>query len=257
MRQNTIALLALFVALSGTAFAAANVVLPKNSVGTKQLKKNAVTTPKIKNGAVTGAKIKLSSLGKVPSAANADHSTAADSATNATNATNAANANTLGGLLPSAFLGAANARADGFASSADIDNFTSSTYTNIAAKTFTAPVAGFIFVVGTVSTEDDLSFAGRGDLFYRLARDGTGLTNDLFYHEIASDSGTNITGTSGAASAVVPVTAGSHTVSLQAREAGTGDFILGRDISVIFVPNGSASTIPFAPSGSGPSPQSR
>ena len=45
---------------------AANVVLPKNSVGTKQLKKNAVTTPKIRNGAVTGAKIKLSPLGKVP-----------------------------------------------------------------------------------------------------------------------------------------------------------------------------------------------
>jgi hypothetical protein len=99
VRQNTIALLALFVALSGTTFAAANVVLPKNSVGAKQLKKNAVTTPKIKNGAVTGAKIKngtitggkisLSTLGKVPSAANADHATSAGSATTAGHATTA------------------------------------------------------------------------------------------------------------------------------------------------------------------------
>jgi hypothetical protein len=122
LRRNTIALLALFVALSGTTYAAANIVLPKNSVGTKQLKKNAVTSPKIKNNTVTGADVKESSLGKVPSARNADHATSADSATNATNATNAANAahattatsatsatsagnaNTLGGLGPSAFV---------------------------------------------------------------------------------------------------------------------------------------------------------
>jgi hypothetical protein len=113
LRRNTIALLALFVALSGTTYAAANVVLPKNSVGAKQLKKNAVTTPKIKNHAVTGAKIKLSSLGKVPSAANADqaaHATNADSATNATHATsadsatNATNSAQLGGVAAANYL---------------------------------------------------------------------------------------------------------------------------------------------------------
>jgi hypothetical protein len=101
LRRNTIALLALFVALSGTTFAAANVVLPKNSVGAKQLKKNAVTTPKIKNHAVTGTKIKLSSLGKVPSAANADHATASDSATNAASAADAAK---LGGVSASSYV---------------------------------------------------------------------------------------------------------------------------------------------------------
>ena len=46
-----IALIALFVALGGTSFAAIN-ALPKNSVGAKQLKKNAVTGVKIKNKAV-------------------------------------------------------------------------------------------------------------------------------------------------------------------------------------------------------------
>jgi hypothetical protein len=79
VRGNTIALLALFVALGGTTYAAT--ALPKNSVGPKQLKKNAVTNPKIANGAVTGAKIANntvkgadvleSSLGNVPSATNA------------------------------------------------------------------------------------------------------------------------------------------------------------------------------------------
>jgi hypothetical protein len=55
-----VALLALFVALGGISWAA--VSLPRNSVGTKQLKKNAVTAPKIKRGAVTSAKVRNGSL---------------------------------------------------------------------------------------------------------------------------------------------------------------------------------------------------
>jgi hypothetical protein len=50
-----VAVVALFVALGGTTYAATS--LPKNSVGAKQLKKNAVTGTKIKNGAVTKTKI--------------------------------------------------------------------------------------------------------------------------------------------------------------------------------------------------------
>jgi len=44
--SNLVALLALFIALGGAAYAATQ--LPKNSVGTKQLKKGAVTKAKIK-----------------------------------------------------------------------------------------------------------------------------------------------------------------------------------------------------------------
>ena len=47
VRANLVAYLALFVALGGTSVAASNVLLPKNSVGTLQLKKGAVTKPKI------------------------------------------------------------------------------------------------------------------------------------------------------------------------------------------------------------------
>jgi hypothetical protein len=83
-----VALIALFVALGGTSYAA--IKLPKNSVGPKQLKNNAVTGSKIKNGAVTAAKINTSGL-TVP---NATHATSADSATNATNATHATSATT-------------------------------------------------------------------------------------------------------------------------------------------------------------------
>ncbi len=89
-----IALIALFVALGGTSYAAIN-ALPKNSVGTKQLKKNAVTGVKIKNKAVTASKINTSGL-TVP---NAVHATSADSATSATTAGSAAPSGAAGGAL--------------------------------------------------------------------------------------------------------------------------------------------------------------
>jgi hypothetical protein len=91
IQRHGIALLALFVALGGTTYAA--VGLPANSVGTKQLQRGAVTRVKIRNNAVNGVKIANNSitgadiaeatLGKVPSAARAD---AAVSATHATTA---------------------------------------------------------------------------------------------------------------------------------------------------------------------------
>ena len=62
---NVVATLALFIALVGASYAA--VELPKNSVGTKQLKKNAVTGVKVKNGSLSDADI-----GTVTSAVHAD-----------------------------------------------------------------------------------------------------------------------------------------------------------------------------------------
>lgn len=72
---NVVSVLALFVALGGSAYA---FHLGKNSVGSKQLKKNAVVTAKVKNEAITAAKIKkgtltgaqinASTLGTVPTA---------------------------------------------------------------------------------------------------------------------------------------------------------------------------------------------
>src|SRR2546421_10114745 len=56
VRSHLLMLVAVLTVLGGSAWAA--VTLPKNAVGTKQLKNGAVTGAKIKNGAVTGAKIK-------------------------------------------------------------------------------------------------------------------------------------------------------------------------------------------------------
>jgi hypothetical protein len=49
LRRHHVGLLALFMAMSGTAYAA---TLPRNSVGTAQLKANAVTSAKVKNGSL-------------------------------------------------------------------------------------------------------------------------------------------------------------------------------------------------------------
>ena len=47
---NVMATVAVFVALGGSAYAAAS--LPRNSVGPRQLKKNAVRASKVKNGSL-------------------------------------------------------------------------------------------------------------------------------------------------------------------------------------------------------------
>jgi hypothetical protein len=98
-----VSVIALVVALGGTSYAA--FTLPKNSVGTKQLKDEAVTgtkiksraitSTKIKNGAVTKAKLNLTGV-VAPSALQANHANRADSA---------ANADTLGGQPATAYLG--------------------------------------------------------------------------------------------------------------------------------------------------------
>ena len=75
---NVVATLALVLALGGVSYAA--VKLPKNSVGTKQIKKNAVTGAKVKKHTLTGKDINLKKLGTVPSARSAK---TADTATSA------------------------------------------------------------------------------------------------------------------------------------------------------------------------------
>lgn len=120
-----VALIALFVALGGTSYAAFKI--PRNSVGTAQLKAGSVSNGKIRNGAVSAAKINPTGL-TVPkavdakhadsatSASTAEHATSADKASDASHATtarsattadhaatadSATNASAVGGLTPS------------------------------------------------------------------------------------------------------------------------------------------------------------
>src|ERR1700712_4670932 len=83
---TVVATLALFIALAGGTAVAAKQLLPKNSVGTRQIKNNAITGAKVKDGAITGSKLALSSLGTVPNAAHAVSATTAGTATTASDA---------------------------------------------------------------------------------------------------------------------------------------------------------------------------
>jgi len=105
--SNVMATIAIFVALGGASYAA--VGLPRDSVGSKQIRDQAVGTAKIRDGAVTGSKVDLSSLGTVP---NASHATNADFALQAKlagtanfagKAQSAGDSNELGGQPPVAF----------------------------------------------------------------------------------------------------------------------------------------------------------
>lgn len=259
LRGNTIALIALFLALGGTTYAA--VSLPANSVGAKQLKKNAVINKKIKANAVTGGKVKNDSLtgadvvegslGTVPSATNATHATSADSATNATNATTAANANKLGGLAANQLVRATAASAgntdDPCGGGAINANFQGAAFTNLVSKAVTAPVAGVLVITGRIASEFS-SGTGPGTirLLGRLAVDGaqSGPQSETSLSNTSASCGE---GRTLAMTTAVAVTAGNHTVAVQAKKstttAGTGGAYIGNAaFSTVFVPFGNAGT---------------
>ena len=78
-----VSVIALSVALGGTSYAA--IVLPANSVGTKQIKKNAVTTAKVKDGSLLRADFGAGQL--PPGATGATGATGPKGDTGATGAT--------------------------------------------------------------------------------------------------------------------------------------------------------------------------
>ena len=105
IRSNVVGYVALFVAMSGSAYAVNGPAPGTNSVGTadiinKEVKRqdvalDAINSSRVAPDTITGADIQESSLGQVPSANTANsaaNATNADHATNATNADNATNA---------------------------------------------------------------------------------------------------------------------------------------------------------------------
>lgn len=206
-----VAFIALLFSLGGTSYAA--IVLPANSVGAKQLKKSSVTNPKIKAGAVTSAKVKdgsltgadilESSLGKVPSATNAD------------------NATTLGGYAASSL--ARVAVAQGLA-----DVTSGSGVVSVATVTITAPASGFVLVNGYVEAE-----GGTGRFFVRVWDDSNGHTSG-YYNGVTVSGGLVTAGNEW----VFPVTEGSRSFSVKAEES-TATFVGFGTITAVFIPFGS------------------
>jgi hypothetical protein len=92
---NVMSVIAVFIALGGTGYAA--VKLPKNSVGSKELKSNAVSSSKVKNGSLTKSDFRASDLPVGPAGAQGAQGPQGlqglkgDPGTNGTNGTNGAN----------------------------------------------------------------------------------------------------------------------------------------------------------------------
>ncbi|HST15076.1 MAG TPA: hypothetical protein VLJ44_09535 [Gaiellaceae bacterium] len=109
---TVIALIALFVSLGGTTYAA--IKLPANSVGTRQIRDgavanrdlhtHAVNAAKVADNSLTGTQINSSTLGTVPSSTHAINADRAAIATRAANADHATNSDQLAGSPASTYL---------------------------------------------------------------------------------------------------------------------------------------------------------
>lgn len=111
--------------------------------------------------------------------------------------------------------------------------------TSVASKAFTTP-AGYLQITGGLDANDDEEIIdpARGALVVFLAIDGNLIDNARFL-EFQSEGG----GDNASLSAVVPVTAGPHTIDLVAFEDGTGSVVYARDLSAVYTPAGSANAV--------------
>jgi hypothetical protein len=221
-----IACLALFVALGGVGYAAATIgsaSVIDNSLRSKDFRNNDLRGKDVRTNTLKGGDILESSLGKVPSAANADsaataaHATSADSATNATTATNAANADTVGGIGPDA-LTIGRYVNDGCEPGG--------AFANCASVVLPMPRAGRVLVTagGQWNSDDAAGSSVRGQC--RINRDGTSITLPSHEGSLAHQTDNNQQQAMTAITLVTdPLPAGDHTFTVAcSEEAGDIDF---------------------------------
>jgi hypothetical protein len=197
--SNVVAVLALFLALGGGAYATVELKkLKANSVGTKQLKNNAVKSAKVADNSLTGSDLDESTLGKVPSAASAD------------------NAAKLGGQDASAYLSAASSGFD-----ANQCNPSSSTLVDCTSTTLDLPHPGQVLLV---AAGGEVGVAGDGSGSCQFRIDGNLSTvpevipggSTLDHYQSFYQNGFSVT------SVTDSLNAGSHTFALACSQS-TGD----------------------------------
>jgi hypothetical protein len=211
-----IACLALFVALGGVGYAAATIgsaAIVDNSIRSKDVRNNNLRGKDVRANTLKGTDINESSLGKVPSAANADssaHAANADNATNATNATtaqNAGNADTVGGIGPDALtigrsaLGGVCEPGGG--------------YTNCASVVLPMPRAGRVLVTagGQWHSDDAAGTSVRG--LCRINLDGAAFSSPTEEGSLSQQTDANQEqAMSGITLVTAPLPAGDHTFTV-------------------------------------------
>ena len=145
------------------------------------------------------------------------------------------------------------AKAWGAGSTTAVDDFTSGSFTNLLSRNVNPPAAGGALVItGTVSLWEDCSIAGIAHLDVRLR-----VKNQNVWTGNAFEASPNVECTSildlpyknatVTVNAVVPVSGARATVRLQGREDGTGSYIIGRSLSILWVEAGTG-PVPFSTS---------
>lgn len=200
----TVALLALFVALTGAGYAATQ--LPNNSVGTPQLKNNAVTSAKVANGTLVKADFKSGQLTPGPPGP----------------------AGPKGDAGPAGPAGTGATLAFAVATGDSPKSTTSATLSTVGSASITVPDGQTATVVATFSAES-------------VCRNGVSCTLRLFIddREMNPEDGTNFWFDSPSSSASpnfadyeahsitrvrVGVAAGAHTISAQIQSNGGSTF---------------------------------
>jgi hypothetical protein len=227
-----IASLALFVALGGVGYAAATIgssSVIDNSLRSKDFRNNDLRGKDVRTNTLKGGDIDESSLGQVPSAANADnaanaaHAVNADNATNATNAANAtnaqnaANADTVGGIGPNA-LTVGRYNVDGCEPGG--------AFVNCTSVVLPMPRAGRVLVTagGQWNSDDAAGSSVRGQC--RINRDGVGITLASQEGSLSHQTDNNQQQALSGVTLVTDVlSAGNHTFTVAcSEEAGDMDF---------------------------------
>jgi hypothetical protein len=185
----------------------------------KQIKNNSIASKDIKNNSVKGGDVRDNSL------------TGADIAENTLTGVNA---DKVDGLDANQL-----ARATTATAVAEIDNFDAATFTDLVSRSVTAPTAGIFVITAQVNVNRDITDPDATILNIRGAVNGAAATTETNVR--ATEGGTD--DQSGQVSGAIAVPAGTHTVSLQAREVSGGlAYISERSITVLFVPYGNAGT---------------
>jgi len=115
----------------------------------------------------------------------------------------------------------------------------STSFTSQLSAPITAPSNGSLLIVGDVHAA-----VIQRSLAFQLRLDGTPVTSEPTAHTMGSATAITLTTTTGL-TATIPVTAGPHTVHLDARLTTAGSGVIGgRSLSVLFVPSGTGVNIP-------------
>jgi hypothetical protein len=211
---TVISLVALFVALGGTSYAALTISgknVKNGSLTGADVKNSSLTGKDVKNNSLTGSDIAESKLGKVKSAKTADTATSVGSATSADTATSAGTAGDaakLGGQPASVYLNQ-QTEATPFASACDPQ---SATFVACGSKTVTLSRTSRLLLLGELPWNLQNNNNGFGTCRYRL--DGGVLATSVQLGGVAG----SVPGDPPFNASTEPLPAGDHTVELQCNE---------------------------------------